>query len=103
MNRNDARKIAEKITNEQIKEMFDNAKNKITNWEKVSAVNKGITKGTAWNILAKNFNVNTKYYMLARTNFVREFGEFLSEELKIKKSKKSKPKYLPLHQYPVFD
>ena len=53
MNRPDAKKIAQYITNEQLQKMFDNAKVGIKDWTKVSIVNKGLTKGVAWNILAK--------------------------------------------------
>jgi hypothetical protein len=100
MNRNDARKIAETITGEQIQTMFNNAKNGIKDWTKVSSVNKGLTKGTAWNILAKEFNPNVEHHILAKTNMVREFGEFLPDELK---PKKEKIEYgLPTHQNPIF-
>lgn len=101
MNRNDARKIAETITNEQIQQMFENAKEKITDWTKVATVNKGLTKGTAWNILAKDFDVNKTHHILAKKNMVWEFGDFLSEELKIKRQKtiRSVP---PVHQDPIF-
>lgn len=63
MNKNDARKIAETITNEEIQEMFNKAKIEIRDWTKVSNVNKGMTKGVAWNILAKDFDVNHNYHM----------------------------------------
>jgi len=101
MNRNDARKIAETITNEQIKEMFENAKSKITDWTKTASANKGLTKGTAWNILAKDFDVNKTHHILAKKNMVWEFGDFLPEELKIKRQKtiRSIP---PVHQKPIF-
>jgi hypothetical protein len=101
MNKNDARKIAETITNEQLKEMFDNAKANISDWTKVSSVNKGLTKGVGWNILAKNFDVNKDYNILAKTNMVREFGEFLPEELK--PNKKIRRFKLPVHHDPIFD
>lgn len=101
MNRNDARKIAEIITNNQLKEMLDSAQKNITNWDKVSSVNKGITKGTAWNILGKDFDVNHKYHILAKTNMVREFGEYLPEDLKPVKKQKT-PIVKPVHQDPVF-
>ncbi len=101
MRRSDAKKIAETITNEQLLEMFNNAKTKITDWTKVSNVNKGITKGTAWNLLVVGFDINHKYHILAKTNFVREFGEFLPAELKpVKKDKKDLP--TPVHQEPKF-
>lgn len=100
MNRNDARKIAETITNEQIKQMFDNAKEKIIDWTKTATVNKGLTKGTAWNILAKDFDVNKNHHILAKKNMIWEFGDFLPGELKIKKQKtiRSIP---PVHQDPI--
>ena len=102
MNRNDARKIAETITNEQLREMFETAKVKITNWVKISNVNKGMTKGTSWNIFAKDFNVNVTHHILAKTNMIREFGEFLPEHLKPKKSNKQTSDKLPVHQDPKF-
>lgn len=101
MNRKDARKIAETITNEQIQQMFEAAKAEIIDWTAVSSVNKGITKGVGWNILAKDFDVAANYHILAKTNMIREFGEFLPDELKPKKKvKKKQPP--PTHQDPEF-
>lgn len=101
MNKKDSRLIAENITNQQILDMFNNAKANIIDWTKVSNVNKGITKGTAWNILASDFDINTKYHILAKTNFIREFGEYLPIELKpVKKNKINLP--VPVHQEPKF-
>lgn len=100
MNRNDARKIAETITNKQLQQMLETAKAKITDWTKVSSVNKSFTKGVAWNILAKDFDVTYKYHILSKTNMIREFGEFLPDELKIKKVKRQFP--TPTHQDPQF-
>ena len=100
MNRTDARKIAESITNEQLQTMFDTAKIKIIDWTKVSCVNKGMTKGVSWNILAKDFDVNINHHILAKTNMIREFGEFLPDELKPKK--KIKNKIITVHQEPKF-
>ena len=105
MNRNDALKIAETITNEQIQEMFNNAKAKIKDWTKVSDCNKGCTKGVAWNILAKDFDTTKQYHILAKANFVREFGEFLPDELKpneLKPKKQSRQFQKPVHQAPQF-
>lgn len=96
MNRNEARKIAETITNEQLQAMFNTAKEMITDWTKVSDVNLGLTKGTSWNILAEDFDVNERYHIMEKTNMVREFGEFLPKELKPKKI------FTPTHQAPRF-
>ena len=100
MNRKDAREIAQKITNEQLQQMFDNAKKGIKDWTKVSNNNKGFTKGVAWNILAKDFDLNYNYHILAKTNMVREFGEFLPDELKPKKKKRQFSP--PIHHDPIF-
>lgn len=101
MNKKVARKIAETISNEQIQQMFDTAKAKITDWTKTSLVNKGMTKGVAWNILAKDFDLHAEHHILGKTNMVREFGEFLPNELKPdkKERRKSAP---PTHHDPIF-
>ncbi len=103
MNKSDARKIAETITNIQLQEMFNSAKNNIIDWNVVSDVNKSITKGFGWNILAKDFDINTKYHILSKTNMIREFGDYLPEELKIKHNKKSCNNIKPIHQNPIFN
>lgn len=101
MNRTDARIIAETITNEQLQQMFETAKQKVKNWYKTSVVNKGMTKGTVWNILAKDFDTSKKYPIIAKQNMIREFGVFLPDELKpVKKPKKVYPN--PVHQNPEF-
>lgn len=102
MNRTDSKKIAETITNEQLKDMFEKAKSSITDWTKVSNVNKGMTKGAAWNILASNFDVNEKHHKLAKYNMIREFGEYLPEELKPIKKAKILPSYIH-HEEPKFN
>ena len=48
-----------------------------------------MTKGAAWNILAKEFDLEAKHHILGKTNMVREFGEFLPDELKPKKKEKT--------------
>ena len=98
MNRTDAKKIAETITNEELGEMFATAKANINDWTKVSNVNKGMSKGVAWNILASDFDVDKKYHNMAKVNMVREFGEFLPDELK--PTKKTKPSINVVHQEP---
>lgn len=103
MNKNSAKKIAETITNEQLLEMFDTAKSFISDWSKISTINKGMTKGTAWNILASDFNVKIYYNTIIKTNMIREFGEFLPKELKIEKKVKIVNYQLPVHQEPKFN
>lgn len=103
MKRTDARRVAEKISNQEIKEMLDNAKNKISDWRKQSKSNKNFTIGTAWNILTKNFNLEKDIHILAKTNMVYEFSEYLPEYLKIKKEIFQKPDKELIHQDPIFN
>ena len=103
MNRRNAREIAERITGDQLQKMFDNAKAGVKDWQKISFVNKGLTKGFAWNILAKNFDPTKYHHILAKTNMIREFGEFLPDELKVGSKLRSGPSVHPLHQDPEFE
>ncbi len=101
MNKKDSKEIAKFITNEQLKEMFDRARGSITDWTQISKCNKSMTKGVAWNILAKDFNLEMEYSVLAKTNMVREFGEYLPTQLKpIKKQLKETIRVI--HQDPIF-
>jgi hypothetical protein len=100
MNRKNSKLIAELITNEQIARMFEKAKAGIEDWSVVSAVNKGMTKGAAWNILTKAFDVDKRTHILAKTNMVREFGDFIKDEFDL--PKKTRKKIIPHHQEPVF-
>jgi len=103
MNRPLARQIADVVSNDQLKQMFDNAKSSITNWTRASLCNKGISRGTAWNILAKDFDVKAEHHKLAKVNMIREFGEYLPYELKHRFDKKKKQKsWKPIHQEPIF-
>lgn len=102
MNRADAKKIAETVSNAVLKVMFENVKNSITDWKRVSTINKGISKGVAWNILASNFDVEANYNNLVKINMIREFGEFLPEHLKPVKKPKPVPSYV-IHQEPKFN
>ena len=82
MNKKYAKCIAEFITNEDLAVMFVNAKNNITDWTQVSKINKGISKGVAWNILASDFDVEKTYNSIAKFNMVSEFGKYLPNHLK---------------------
>lgn len=104
MNRSEARKIAEIITNDQLRQMFENAKKGIKDWTKTSTVNKSMTKGTAWNILGKNFDVNQSHHIMAKQNMIREFGEWLPVDLKPVSNKTNTfNENPPVHQEPDFD
>jgi hypothetical protein len=100
MTRKQARKIAEHITNIQLEEMLNVARIKVKDWTKVSSVNKGMTKGTAWNILGKDFLIKNSYHILAKTHMVLEFGEFLPADLLEPKKEKIRTGPVPVHQEP---
>lgn len=102
MKRSDAKKVAETITNQQLVEMFIEAKSKIKDWNAVSIINPILSKGSAWNVLAAKFDVNKKYHILAKINMIREYGEYLPEDLK--PVKPIKPKFeIKSNQEPNFD
>lgn len=100
MNRNEARKIAETVSSEDLKQMFLNAQNKITDWTQVSRVNKGLSKGIAFNAFTKNGLITANSHILAKTNAIREFGDFLPNYEKVIKEKRSNVKCS--HQDPIF-
>lgn len=98
MNRNEAKKLAETVTSEQLKQMFLNAQERITDWRQVSRVNKGMSKGTAFNILsAGTIDIRQK---LAVTNMIWEFGEYLPGYTK--PIAKERPEIAVHHQEPKF-
>lgn len=102
MNRKLAKELAQTITNEELQQMFDNAKAGIMDWTRVSTVNKGMTKGTAWNILTRDFDVTKQTHILGKINMIREFGDFLPGHLKKSKEKKTTLLPPPIHQDPKF-
>jgi len=102
--KSEAEHIATIITNQQIYDMFKSAMASIKKWEMTSNVNKSISKGVAWNVLASGFDVKKHYHYLARINMVREFGEYLPPELRrIKAYVKRQPIPSAFHQDPKFD
>ena len=112
MNKSKAKKIAEVVTIEKLKGMFDSAKENITNWEEVSAVNKGMTKGTVWNILYDPFCGVVKKeglewclnHQIAVKNMIWEFGDFLNEDfLNQFRTKKKVFNVIPHHENPDFN
>ena len=101
MNKIDAGIIAETITNEQLQEMFNNAKSNITDWTVVSSVNKSMSKGAVWNVIANR--IITANRSLTVRNMVWEFGDYLPSDIKINKSIKHKNTTLVYHEEPIFD
>lgn len=101
MNKTDAKHIADIITNEGLFEMFETTRKTITDWTVPSVVNKGMSKGVAWNILASEFDVNIEHSHMSKVNMIREFGEFLPTYLTPMKKLKPIIKNF-IHQEPKF-
>lgn len=101
MDKSHAKYLSEKLDNYHLKQMLDKAKSEIKDWTVASKVNKGLSKGTAWNILAKDFNESVDFHNIVKYNLIREYGEFLPEHLQPKK-KPPKPDIIPVHQDPIF-
>jgi len=104
MNKYQARELADKITEAEITEMFENAKVGIKDWTKVSRINKGITIGVAWNILYDTFQLQSFRIQsgLAKRNMIFEFQDFLPKHLIPEKKLKNKPEVKITHQNPIF-
>lgn len=96
MNRNEARRIAETVSTEDLQQMFINAKGKIKDWNKASIVNPGMSKGLAFNILTKG-GVTADSHIMGKTNMVMEFGEYLPNYERKQKVKRVIP---IIHQDP---
>lgn len=102
MNKRDAKIISKTITNEHLALMLENTKVGIYDWTKISHINKCMTRGSVWNVLCKDFNVDHEYIDIVKYNMIREFGDFLPTELKLKKEEK-KDNGKPFHQDPIFN
>jgi hypothetical protein len=100
MNRDEAKKLAEKATVEEIKQMFFHAQKEIMDWTIRARINKQMSKGLAFNLLSKGIEEKQLLHVLAKTNMIWEFGEYLPGYTKPKKEKRKLPKIS--HQDPIF-
>lgn len=101
MNRQEAKEIAEKVSLEDLKQMFLNAQKSIKDWSQPSIVNIGLSKGIGFNILSAGIEKHKSaddIHILAKTNMVREFGEYLPNYER--KQKPVKSHITPSHQEP---
>jgi hypothetical protein len=97
METNCACKAVEIVKEHDIKFMLENAKNKISNWNHPSNLNKTMSKGAVWN-LVKNAKIDHPESDLELINCIREFGEFLPEDV----LDKIKPAWYFHHEEPIF-
>ena len=106
MTKQEAKEIAKTITNDQLEDMFNDVMKHYGHnnmWGDTATINKSITKGTAWNIFAKDFNPEEKYSNIAKFNMVREFGDMLPDNIRIKTPPKGRVNINVVHQEPNFD
>ena len=98
MNRNEARSLAENVTGDDLEKMLEKAAENITDWHRVSRVNIWITIGYSYNLFKKGFDPNVPIHILAKTNMILEFGEYLKTYEKPMRTKRNAP--TPIHQDP---
>lgn len=106
MNRADAKRLAETITIEQLRAMFERAKASIKDWREPSKVNPSISMGAAWNIYYPCVMTESRPIKLphVKMNMIWLFGDYLPDELKPdKKNNCRKPAVDVFHQDPVFE
>ncbi len=101
MDKTHAKQLSLRLDNYHLKQMLDKAKEEIKDWTVASKINKGLSKGTAWNILASEFDTDKHLNNIVKYNLIREYGEYLPEDLQPRK-KQPKPEVVPVHQDPIF-
>ena len=77
MNRNEASKLADNVSLDDLKQMFKNAQTGVKDWTTASRVNKGLSLGVTYNILSKGLNEKkdaNEIAHIAKTNMIWAFG-----------------------------
>lgn len=100
MNRKEAKQIALTISKTQMIEMFLTAQKEIKDWTQAAIVNKGMSKGMAFNIFTSDIENCDKWIWIGRYNAIREFGDYIPGY--VKPGKEKKKSYIPIHQDPIF-
>ena len=83
-----AKELSLLISNQDLNDMLVNAANSNIDWTKPSKANKGISRGSNWNMFCKDFDINIIYDNIVKYRMIQEFGDFLP--LKYKTEKKVK-------------
>lgn len=96
ISQSDAKKIAQKITNEQVDQMLEKAAYSIRDWNVRSRVNKTFSIAWTWNILASKRNSLPEHRRIRNgivANLILDFGHFLPKNLiPLPRQKKEKTK-----------
>lgn len=106
MNQLESKKIAEKLSLNDLKTMFVKASEEIKDWTVRSKINLGLSIGATFNILSSGFSKyksENEIPIHVRRYMIQEFGQFLPPHFLdlIKKEKiQLSP---PSHQEPNFD
>jgi hypothetical protein len=101
MSRDEAKKLAETVSLEDLKQMFLNAQSQIKDWTTASRVNKGLSLGVTFNIFTAGFEKYksaNEIFHIGRTNMIWAFGEYLPGYTKPVQKTKSEIKVA--HQEP---
>ena len=101
MNRKESKRLAEIVSDEQIKTMLDRAKAEIDDWSKASVANIGLSRGCHWNMFCRKYYDAKSFSTIHKYRLIQEYGEFLPEEFHPKKT--SRVKTIPVHHDPIFD
>jgi hypothetical protein len=105
MNWGTAKDIASRISQEEMIQMLINAKNGIKDWTAPCKTNKGLSWGTAWNVMVANGGIKERDFntipLIVKIQLLRLFGDWLPEYLQPPKKKKIKSTN-PTHQEPNF-
>jgi len=78
MQRCEARRLAETCKEEELIGMLARARVEIVDWRKPSRINPSLSRGAVFNIfIACDLKTNGAAFLMAKTNMIAEFGEYL--------------------------
>jgi len=96
MKKSEAKKLAKTVKAEDLKQMFVNARKGVTKWDEPSRLNKGLSRGTAFNVLVKCVHTKSE---IGITNMLVEFGDWLPGYTPQVKQERKRTN--PVHQDPI--
>ena len=94
------RELSKTITNVDLMWILVRARYEVTDWEKASRSNKGLSRGVNWNLFCKDFDVDEDYPPIRKYRILEEFGEYVPPSLRPEPIVKVNPNVT--HQLPDF-
>lgn len=88
------------ISNDDLIETLENARQNIKDWEKPSKANKGLSIGVHWNLFCKDFYISNDISKICKYRILEQHQKFLPNHLQEPKAKLVRNK--PSHQEPIF-